>query len=42
MTTGQVKRNQPIQVALTGDDLKLVDEHRDGVAFNISRSEIGL
>jgi hypothetical protein len=35
------KRNQPIQVALTGDDLALIDGHIESVVFNVSRSEIG-
>jgi hypothetical protein len=36
------KRNAPVQVGLTGDDLALLDQHIDGVVFNVSRSEFGV
>jgi hypothetical protein len=35
------KRNAPVQVALTSDDLKLIDAHRESRPFTISRSEFG-
>jgi len=34
-----LKRNAPVQVALTGDDRQLIDEHREGVSFNVTSSE---
>lgn len=36
------KRNRPIQVALTDEDISIVDQYISGVVFNVSRSEVGV